>query len=120
MKNVITILALVASLLGFGQSESLKGKAKETSKVESVSIAVTVDSVEELESTFKTEDIKKMIEATNENETYSFTITCNGEVMSNGEKSKVTYSVEGNSNQPEKFLRSVEVIRTTAINHYKN
>ena len=40
--------------------------------------------------------------------------------MSNGKKSHISYTVEGNSNEPEAFLKSIEKIRTSAINYYNN
>ena len=121
MKNLITSLALVITMLGFGQTRSINGVvAEEQPKLEDVSVTVTVDSAEEIESTFQVEDIKEILESTDKNETVTFKIICNGRKMSNGEKSHMSYSVEGNSNKPEAFLKSVEKIRTSAINYYNN
>ncbi len=121
MKNLIMSLALVITMLGFSQSKSINGAvAKEQPKLEDVSVTVTVDSAEEIESTFQVEDIKEILESTDENETITFKIICNGRTMSNGEKSHTSYSVEGNSNRPEAFLKSIEKIRTSAISYYNN
>ncbi len=40
--------------------------------------------------------------------------------MSNGVKSKVSYKIEGSSNDLESFLIGIEKIRTAAINYYNN
>ena len=121
MKNVITSLALVVTMLGFSQSKTISGTVvEEQPKLESVSVTVTVDSVEEIESTFKLEDIKEILDAADKDETIAFKIVCNGKTMSNGEKSYVSYSIEGNSNEPEDFLKGVEKIRTSAIKYYQD
>lgn len=120
MKNLITCLALVVTTLGFSQSKTLLGEVKETAKVENMSITVTVDSLEEIESTFKIEEIKEILDMSEANETISFKIVCNGETMSNGKKAHMSYAVEGNTDEPESFLKSVEKIRNSAIKYYKN
>ena len=121
MKNLITSLALIITVIGFGQSKSINGEVtNEQPKLEDVSVTVTVDSAADIESTFKVEDIKEILESTDANETLSFKIICNGKRMSSGNKSHVSYSVEGNSNKPEEFLKGVEKIRASAINYYNN
>lgn len=120
MKKLIACLALVVTTLGFGQTKTVLGEVKETTKVESMSVTVTVDSLEEIESTFKIEDIKEILDMSDANETISFKIVCNGETMSNGKKAHMSYAVEGNSDEPEVFLKSVEKIRNSAIKYYTN
>ena len=120
MKNLITCLALVVTTLGFSQSKTALGEVKETTKVENMSITVTVDSLEEIESTFKVADIKEILDMSEANETISFKIVCNGETMSNGAKAYMSYTVEGNTDEPESFLKSVRKIRNSAIKYYKN
>jgi hypothetical protein len=120
-KNLITSLALLITISGFSQSKLMNGMVvKETTRVENVSVEVTVDSAEEIESTFKVEDIKDILESSNDNETLSFKITCNGDKMSNGNKSSLSYKIEGSSNDLESFLMGIEKIRTSAINYYSN
>ncbi|MFP4847004.1 hypothetical protein [Winogradskyella sp. PE311] len=121
MKNLITSLALVVTILGFSQSKSINGMVvKEMTKVENVSITVEVDSAEEIKETFKIESIKEILESSSDNETIGFKIICNGDKMSNGKKSHISYAIEGNSDDIEGFLKSVEKIRSSAINYYKN
>ena len=121
MKNLLTSLALMVTLLGFSQSTSINGKVTKTQpELEDVTVSVTVDSAEEIQSTFKVEDIKELLDITGENETLTFKIVCNGRTMSNGKKSHMSYTVEGNSNDPEAFLKRIEKIRTSAINYYNN
>lgn len=121
MKNLITSLALLITLTGFSQSKSMNGMVvKETVKVSNVSVVVTVDSAEEIESTFKVEDFIEILELSDDNEVVSLKVICNGNKMINGVKSYVSYKIEGNTNNKEEFLMTVEKIRTAAINYYKN
>jgi len=121
MKNVITSLALIVTMLGFSQSKTISGTVvEEQPKLENVSVTVTVDSAQDIESTFKVEDIKEILDSADKNEIVAFKIICNDRTMSNGEKSHVSYSVKGNSNKPEEFLNSIEKIRTSAIKYYQN
>ena len=122
MKNRVIIgLLLLCSITGFSQSLTTNGVVvKEVTKVENMSIAITVDSAEDLESTFKVENIKEILEDLGEDETISFKVTCNGKKMSNGVKSHISYKIDGNSDDTEGFLKSVEKIRTAALNYYNN
>lgn len=121
MKNLIIIVLILFSVLSFGQSKNLKGTiTKSETKIDNVSITVTVDSIEDIESTFSIDDIKSILEEDmEEDETISFKITCNGKEMSNGVKSNASYKVEGNTNNVEEFLVLVKKIRESAINYYK-
>jgi hypothetical protein len=120
-KNLITSLAFLITLTGFSQSKSMNGMVvTETVKVTNVSVVVTVDSADDIESTFKVEDFKEILELSDDDEVVSFKIICNGDKMSNGVKSHVSYKIEGNSNDKEAFLFGIEKIRTAAINYYNN
>ena len=121
MKSLITSLALLVTLAGFSQSKSINEMvSKETVKVTNVAIAITVDSAEEIESSFKVKDIKDVLDISGTDEVVSFKITCNGDQMSNGVKSHVSYQIEGNSNDKKAFLFGIEKIRKAAINYYHN
>ncbi len=121
MKNVITSLVLLMTALGFSQT-TIKEEAEitRTVSVENVDVAITVDSAEEIESTFTIDDIKELLDLSSDNEMVSFKIVCRGDYMSNGKKSSMSYKVEGNSNNRDDFLKSVEKIRTSAIKYYNN
>lgn len=120
MRYLVTSIVLLISIVGFSQSKSINGMAiKETTKVENVSAVVTVDSVEEIESVFSIEDIKEILGSSDANQTVSFKIICNGEKMTSGEKSHVSYKIDGNSSDIEAFIMGVYKIRTSAINYYK-
>jgi hypothetical protein len=115
MKNLITSLALLVTLSGFSQSKSTSGMVvTETVSVNNVSVVVTVDSAEEIKSTFKIEDFREILELSDDDEVVSFKIICNGL------KSHVSYKIEGNSNDKEAFLFGIKKIRTAAINYYNN
>ena len=121
MKNLITGFALLVAVLGFSQSKSTSGMVvKETVRVNNVAVVVTVDSADDIESTFKVEDFREILELSDDGEVVSFKIICNGDKMSSGVKSHVSYKIEGNSNDKEAFLFGIEKIRTAAINYYNN
>lgn len=120
MKNLILPLLLLVSFLGYSQSKDSQQLEIEEVKVQRLDVVVTVDSLEELESTFNLEDIKEMMDLTEDDEPLTFKIICNGELMSNGEKSHMSYKVKGTSGDEETFLKRVEAIRQAAINYYKN
>ena len=88
-------------------------------KVESMAIKVSVDSAEDLESTFKLDDLNKILNESKENQIISFEIICNGGKMSDGVTSYLSYKIQGNSDEPEEFLKKLEKVRIAAINYYK-
>lgn len=121
MKNLILPLVLFVSFLGYSQSRSAEDiDLRKETKVESFGIVATVDSLEELESTFTVNDIKEMFDLTDKNQAVSFKLVCNGDLMSNGKKSNMSYKVEGTANEEEIFLKRVEKIRKAAIKYYQN
>ena len=124
MKKLILPLLLLIGSLGFSQTKSVEEieiiKKIEETKVESVDVVVTVDNIEELESTFTIDDVKEVFDLREGKESVSFKLVCNGEVMSSGKKSKMTYIVEGTSDDKETFVQRVEKIRNAAIKYYKN
>ena len=121
MKKLILPLFLIACSLGFSQSQSSEElEVRKEVKVESVDVVVTVDSAEELESTFTMDDIKEMFDLTNKDEDVSFKLVCNGDLMSDGKKSHMSYKIKGSSNDQETFIKRVNDIRKAAIKYYKN
>ena len=121
MKNVFTILTLLLTTISFGQSEDIEFEITENNlKVSDLSVSVTVDSAEEVESTFKVNDIKELLKESVDVENISFEIICNGDMMSNGKKSTLTYKVNGNSDDTKSFLKSIKKMRKAAIKYYKN
>jgi hypothetical protein len=121
MKNLILPLVLLFGVLVFGQAKPIKEvEVRKEVITERVDVSVTVDSVEELESTFTLDDIKEMFTLTTEGKDVSFELVCNGDLMSNGKKSYMSYKIEGSSDDQEAFLKRVEVIRNAAIKYYRN
>lgn len=115
------IMMLCFTGFAFGQNKTTKGLfAKDALKVENISVVVTVDSAEELESTFNLEDFKDLINETGENEELSFKIICNGDLMKNGKKSSLSYEVKGDAADLDNFLERVWSIREAAVNYYNN
>ena len=121
MKNLILPLFLVGCSFGYSQSQPKEDfEVRKEVKVESVDVVVTVDSAKELESTFTIDDIKEMFDLTNKDKDVSFKLVCNGDLMSNGKKSHMSYKIEGSSNDQETFIKRVNDIRKAAIKYYKN
>ena len=123
MKTTKTLITTILCCLGLNviaQSNNLKGEVTDTKKIENFSIMVEVDSAEEIDSTFKVEDFEDIFEEAKVGEKVTFKLKCNGKVMSNGVKSSMSYTIEGNTNEKEKFLERVSKIRTSAIKYYKS
>ncbi|WP_282043686.1 hypothetical protein [Winogradskyella flava] len=123
MKNFITGLSLLMIALTFGQTKSLSGTLetfeKET-KIENLKIEITVDSAEEIKSTFSTEDIKRILDEISEDESIIFKMTCNNKNASSGYKSSASYTVKGNTDDKDFFIKSIKKVRKAAIKYYKN
>ncbi len=121
MKTVFTILGLLVATVNFSQAQNLEANVTtQDTKIINLSVSVTVDSAEEVESTFNMKDIKKILNEVEGNEDLSFEITCNGEEISNGVTSKVSYRVTGNSSDTKGFIKSIKKIRKAAIKYYDN
>ncbi|MEM9679076.1 MAG: hypothetical protein AAF901_02030 [Bacteroidota bacterium] len=121
MKHAIKILALVLTTFTFAQTPSLNGKVtKDDVKFEDFKITVTADSAEEVESTFKVQDLEEIFESSAPNTDITFKIICNGDLMSNGEPATMSYTVIGNTDNKEGFLERVKKVRSAAIEYYNN
>jgi hypothetical protein len=119
MKNLITGLALCIGILGYSQSASIEHNDEEV-KFKNVSITVSVDSAEEINSTFTTKGIKKLLDNTDEGEAVSFEIICNSKDSKDGVKSNVSYKLEGNTDDKKSFLKMIKKIKKAAIKYYNN
>lgn len=121
MKHLIKTLLLLITFIGISNAQSITGEVNENQLlIEGFNLTVTVDSLSDLESTFKIEDLKLLIEDTKTNQTISFKIICNGKPMSNGEASYMSYEVSGNSAKSEDFLKKAEKIFLAAKKYYKD
>lgn len=121
MKNLITLIAVLVATFSFSQNDNLEAViTTNEGKINDFKISVSVDSAEEIESTFKVNDFKEILEDVNEDELLSFEITCFGEGISEGSTTSLKYKVEGNSNDIKGFLKSIRQIRKAAIKYYNN
>lgn len=120
-KKMFTCLMLTIATVAFSQNK-LHGKTSNLShtKISNLEVVVTVDSAKDIENTFKVEDIKEILNEADSNEAISFSLVCNGTMMSNGKKSTMTYKIEGDTGEPEEFLTLVSRLRTSAIKYYNN
>ena len=121
MKSALTILFLLLATLSFGQTENFNdSEILQVTKVTDFKILVTVDSAEDIKSTFKLKDFKDAFSELSPDENVSFEIICKGAQMTNGEHSKVSYKVKGNADDLKGFFKTIKKIRKAAINYYKN
>jgi len=121
MKRVLIILGLLIATVSISYAQDIKSQlTMEDIQLKDLKVSVTVDSAEEVEAVFDLKDIKALIGEVKENEDISFDIICNGDKMSNGAKSTLSYSITGNTKDINGFLKSVKKIRKAAIKYYKN
>ena len=112
MKKLVIILGVLASLAITAQ-ESTK---IEKFKIESFAVNVTVDSLEDLNSTFNLNDFDELLDKVSPDQTISFKLTCNNQ--SKNEQNHISYSFDGNSNKPDEFREQIAKIRNSALNFY--
>lgn len=121
MKFLFTALVLLITSISLCQGQDHNSNALEDNlKINDFNVSVTVDSAEDIESTFKVKDIENLLNTSANIESMSFQIICNNETMSNGEKSTLSYSVNGDSKNKKEFLKSVRKIRKAAVKYYTN
>ena len=121
MKTVCTFLGLLIATVVCGQAQNLEANVTtENTKITNVSVSVTVDSAEQVESTFKMKEIREILNEVEGDEEVTFEITCNGDKISEDVSRKVSYRVTGNSNDKKRFLKGIRKIRKAAITYYNN
>ena len=121
IKLVIAAIVFCVSLNSLAQAKIVTGKTDiQDVKIENVSITVEVDSADEIESTFKVEDLEDIFENAQSGEDISFKLKCNGRKMSNGVRSSMSYTINGNTNDKASFLEGVAKVRASAIKYYKS
>ncbi|RCW94047.1 hypothetical protein [Winogradskyella arenosi] len=113
-KKACTYLVLLITVVGYSQSKV----EENTLKMDGINIEVTIDSVEDLESTFKPEDIDELFKMMTNNEELSLTLNCSFSEVKNNLKGSMTYSVIGRTNEKAKFLKNIEKIKATALKFY--
>lgn len=116
MKKLFTILGLSLGVLTFAQENEIHVTYSEDS-FQDVTMEITIDSAEELESTFQIEDIKELLEMSG-GTSATFKLTCRGELMSNGKPSTMSYEIEKGDMSEKDFIKMVKEIRKAALNYY--
>ena len=126
-KKILTGIALIVASTTIAQtinvektSEEQKAHICEKAELKSVSIEVSVDSLEELKTTFTKKDIKEILDHSAPNEEITFKIVCNGRNTDDGLKSHATYEIKGNTDDKDFFLNLIGKVRTAAIKYYKS
>ena len=121
MKTVFTFLGLLIATVTFSFAQQVKGQiTMEDIELKDLKISVSVDSADDIKEVFNVRDIKELLKEVSDNEDVSFELICNGDLMSNGEKSSLTYKIDGNTSNIKEFLKRVKNIRKGAINYYNN
>lgn len=120
MKTIKLSVFAILLFLGFNVAAQSNVEKSELVKIESFSIKVEVDSAEEVESTFKIEDFEEILSQAQPNIDITFELKCNGDTMSNGSKSSMSYTIKGNLNKKEEFLKGITKIRSAAIKYYNS
>jgi hypothetical protein len=110
----ILSLFLLIPFLGFSQTEI----EKEQVKVEALSIEITIDSAEELDTTFKEQDLEELFEMTDADEEVTFILNCTFEAAKDNLKGHLKYTVKGKTNEKEKLFNDIKKAKATALKFY--
>ncbi|MEY8847983.1 hypothetical protein AB9K26_04170 [Psychroserpens sp. XS_ASV72] len=114
------LILLFVCTIGYAQTDS-KDQNSELNEVKltNINVSVSVDSAEDVKSTFDVKDIAELVDLAEPNETLVFELKCEDGTV-NSEKNYVSYRVKGNSSDSESFLKRVEKVKQAAIKYYKN
>jgi len=115
MKKLFTIFGLIAGVVAFAQENNVKISLDET-QFNEVSMELTIESAEDLEETFKMEDLVELMDMSN-GKSAKFKLTCRGERMTNGEFSTMSYAIEQGNMTEKEFIRVVKKLRKSAIQY---
>lgn len=118
MKNLVTMLFLIFACSISAQTKMNEEVSKTSVKFENLDISVTVNSVDDIRSTLDVNDIKSIVADVDDNEALSFAMTCENKTKSSN--GYITYKIKGNTNDIDSFIKSVRVIKKSAIKYYKN
>ena len=114
MKNFVTSLVLLVSVLGFSQSKI----EKETIKVEALTIELTVKSQEELELTVKEQELDEFFKLTENDIDITFKLNCSFNEAKAKLKGSMTYIVKGKANNKAQFFTSIKKAKSAALKFY--
>lgn len=117
MKTIVGILLLLLSNLCWSQNDDAI-KDSPDFKLENVSLSLSINSSEDLES-LDMESLISVFEEVSPNEDISVELNCKGKPMSNGELSSFSMKVKGNTNQRDQFTKLVKKLKKTAQTFYK-
>lgn len=109
MKTIVTLLIILISNICLSQSET---------KIENLSISVSVNSLEELE-TINMESIEDIFKEVETNTPVSIQLKCTGNPLENGELSSFSMKVSGTSEEKEHFNKWLKKLKSTALTFYQ-
>lgn len=115
-KTLILCSVFLIPFLGFCQSEI--DKKPDTFKVEALSIEVTIDSVEELKTTFEEQDLEELFMIMEADEEIAFKLNCTFEEAKDKLKGSMTYVIKGKANEKEKLKKSIKKAKATVLKFY--
>lgn len=114
LRKIIFCLTLVFSALGYSQSENKNIKPK----TENFSIAISVDSAEEIEEALSPKNTESFFEIMGYDEEITFKLKCNFSEDKDKIKGNMTYSITGKGNEKEQFLKDLKRVKTLALKFY--
>lgn len=113
MNNFVIIVLLASMYFTRSQSQNMDNNFKYCN----FNMTVTVDALDDLESTFNIRDVENFLKKVSPDQEVSFKLTCNDQ-SKNG-KNYISFKIDGNSNRPDDFLESIDKIRKSATTFYK-
>ena len=114
MKHVIILSLLLIGFLGFAQSDASELK---NIQLKNLGMKVTVNSAEEIEESIKSEDIRSFAQMTDQKQPIVLKLICKNDKGENV-STKLSYKVEGTTENVDGFLHLVEKVKKAAINYY--
>lgn len=120
MKHVIKFIMLLVIASGYSQTDNGGQLNLEQKSLHNVKISVSVNSAEDVKSTFEYKDIEELIDLVEPNESLNFEIICKGKTEEVGDSTSLTYTVKGNSNHKNDFIMRIKKVKEAAIKYYNN
>ncbi|GGW67716.1 hypothetical protein DFQ11_10451 [Winogradskyella epiphytica] len=115
-KPLIFIIMVLLSIHSYSQSV----QKEQDSKVVIYEIEINVDSAEEIEKAITTKDIDFLFSSTEPNEEIIFRLQCKISENHDKIKSNMTYTVSGNTNDKEQFIKNLEKAKSSALKFYNS
>ncbi|WP_299547082.1 hypothetical protein [Seonamhaeicola sp.] len=117
MKRTLILFGILSAFVIAAEAQN-KNLPKEKVTIENLSLSVSVNSVEDL-NTLDIESLEDIFEMVGSNTPISIALKCTGKPMANGELSSFSMKVSGNSDEKEDFDKWLKKLKRTALVFYK-